>query len=277
MRKFGVEEEFLLVGDDGAPIGVATEAAAAHERTASADTVDAPGGGVDLELQRQQLETGTHPCRTTDELLRELRDGRRRLGEAAAQAGASLAALGTSPIDVGTSFSPSPRYHRMGRVYALTAREQLTCGCHVHGEVDDRAEGVAVIDRIGPWLPVLLAISANSPFWQGADTGYASYRSQVWNRWPSAGPTAPFGSVEAYEGAVAGLVGTGAVLDEGMIYFDARLSARYPTVEVRVADVCLFATDALLVATLARALVEAEVRQAADETPAQHRVELLRA
>lgn len=280
MRKFGVEEEFLLVGEDGAPIGVATEAVAAHERHASetAEPNEPPGGGVDLELQRQQLETGTHPCQTTDEMVRELRDGRRRLGEAAAQAGASLAALGTSPIDVGTRLSPSRRFRRMGREYGLTAREQLTCGCHVHVEVADPGEGVAILDRIGPWLPVLLAISANSPFWHGTDSGYASYRSQVWNRWPTAGPTAPFGSIEAYERAVSGLIETGAVLDQGMIYFDARLSARYPTVEIRVADVCLFASDALLVATLARALVETAARAAAGGLPpTEDRVERLRA
>ena len=93
------------------------------------------------------------------------------------------------------------------------------------------------------WLPVLLALSANSPFWQGRDTGYASFRSQAWTRFPTAGPTEIFGSAAAYEARAAGLVDTGVLLDRGMIYFDARLSHKYPTVEIRVADVCLHAED----------------------------------
>jgi glutamate---cysteine ligase / carboxylate-amine ligase len=142
-------------------------------------------------------------------------------------------------------------------------------------ESDD--EGIAVLDRIRPWLPVLRAISANSPFWQGRDTSYASYRSRVWNRWPSAGPTEPFGSPERYHRRVAEMVATGAVLDTRMVYFDARLSARYPTVEVRVADVCLGADTAVLIATLTRALVETAARDWRAGRPAPgHSVSLLR-
>jgi len=177
-----------------------------------------------------------------------------------------------------TSTSRSPTGQRGSPPATGSDREQLTCGCHVHVEIADRAEGVAALDRIGPWLPVLLALSANSPFWHGVDTGYASYRSQVWNRWPSAGPTLPFGSAAAYDQAVEGLVATGAVFDERMVYFDARLSARYPTLEVRVPDVCLVAADAVLVATLTRALVETAARDAERGAgPATPRVELLKA
>ena len=121
-----------------------------------------------------------------------------------------------------------------------------------------------MLDRIGPWLPVLLAMSANSPFWNGVDSGYASYRSQVWQRWPTAGPTGTFGSAAAYRQVIDDLVATGAALDRAMIYFDARLSERYPTLEIRVADVCLRAEDTVLIGALARALVETSAREAAD-------------
>ena len=80
----------------------------------------------------------------------------------------------------------------MHDAFGLTAREMLTCGCHVHVSVEDDEEGVAVLNRIRVWLPVLTALSANSPFWQGTDSGYASFRSQAWQRWPSAGPTELF-------------------------------------------------------------------------------------
>ncbi|MHA7180374.1 glutamate-cysteine ligase family protein [Arthrobacter sp. MDB2-24] len=78
--------------------------------------------------------------------------------------------------------------------FGLTAVEQLTCGCHMHVEIESEEEGVAVPDRIRVWLPPLLAITANSPYWNAADSGFASYRFQAWNRWPTAGPdyvTAP--------------------------------------------------------------------------------------
>jgi glutamate---cysteine ligase / carboxylate-amine ligase len=147
----------------------------------------------------------------------------------------------------------------------------------VHVAVDSDDEGVGALDRIRPWLPPLLALSANSPFWQGDDSGYASYRSQVWTRWPSAGPYAPFGSPSVYHETVRAMVASDTVLDRGMVYFDARLSAQHPTLEVRVADVCLDVDDAVLLAALARALVETAVREwRADVPPDPVRLELLR-
>ena len=134
------------------------------------------------------------------------------------------------------------RYQWMEEQFGLTTQEQLTCGCHVHVSVASDDEGVAVVDRIQPWLPVLTALSGNSPYWQGNDTLYSSYRSRVWGRWPMSGPTAVFGSAERYHAQVDDMVTSGVVRDRGMIYFDARLSHRYPTVEIRVADVCLEAT-----------------------------------
>ncbi len=264
MRTVGVEEEFLLVDLAGRPVGVA--AAAVEAAT------------VERELMEQMLETGTKPCLEARELAEQLGARRRTAALAARDAGARLVALGTSPLPGTVTVTEDPRYQRMQVEFGLTAREQLTCGCHVHVEVADADEGVAVLDRMGPWLPVLLALSANSPFWQGEDTGYSSYRSQVWRRWPTAGPTEPFGSAAAYTEVVDALLASGAALDPGMVYFDARLSQRYPTVEVRAADVCLRPQDALLLAVLVRGLVETSARSAADGAPAPRtRAELLRA
>ena len=101
------------------------------------------------------------------------------------------------------------RYRDLVATYGEVARTGGTCGMHVHVDIDSDAEGVVVIDRIGPWLPVLLAISANSPFADGRDTGYASWRAQVWSRWPSAGPTERFESVEGYRAASRGRCSSG--------------------------------------------------------------------
>lgn len=264
MRTIGVEEEFLLVDASGHPVGVAGDAA--------------DGILVELELKEQMLETGTPPSSTARELAEHLGHRRRAAALAASDAGARLVALATSPRAATSSVTAKRRYQHILAEFGLTAREQLTCGCHVHVQIADADEGVAVLDRIGPWLPTLLALSANSPFWQGEDTGYASYRSQVWQRWPTAGPTDAFGSSATYSAVVDGLIASGAALDAGMVYFDARLSQRYPTVELRVADVCLRPQDALLVAILARALVETAARSALDVVPAiGHRPELVRA
>ncbi|WP_328593770.1 carboxylate-amine ligase [Actinomadura macrotermitis] len=255
-RTFGVEEELLLVdpvsGTPQAVSGAVIQYAREH-----GDGL--PGSGrkpMETELQREQLETGTRPTTSLDDLADQVRGTRLAAARAAGGVGAAIAALATSPMAVRPSLTPSARYRLMAAAYGRTADEQLTCGCHVHVHVSSPDEGVAVLDRIRPWLPPLLALSGNSPYWQGIDTGYDSWRHEAWGRWPSSGPTEPFGSAKAYRAAVAALLRTGALLDEGMIYFDARLSRNYPTVEIRVSDVCLNAGDTVLMAALVRALVD---------------------
>jgi glutamate---cysteine ligase / carboxylate-amine ligase len=147
----------------------------------------------------------------------------------------------------------------------------------VHVSVADDDEGVAVLNRIRVWLPVLTALSANSPFWQGRDTSYASFRSQVWHRWPSAGPTGPFRDAADYHRLVEAVLATRTVLDDGMVYFDARLSANWPTVEVRTMDVALRVEDAVTLAGLVRGLVETAAREArAGGAVPEMRAEVLR-
>jgi carboxylate-amine ligase len=279
LRTFGVEEELLLVDpDSGAPRAVAgavIELAREHE--GARPYADRCGEPIQAEFQREQLETATRPCRTLDELADQIRAARLAASDAADEQGTKIAALATSPVPVRPSLTPSSRYLRMADAYAMTADEQLTCGCHVHVNVSSPDEGAGVLDRVRPWLPLLLAMSANSPFWQGRDTGYASFRQQAWGRWPSAGPTELFGSVTSYRTTVEAMLRSGALLDEGMIYFDARLSWRHPTVEIRVADVCLLAADAVLVAAIARALVETAARAWREgDPPDPVRTELLR-
>ena len=165
----------------------------------------------------------------------------------------------------------------MSRVYGPVQDVQLVCGCHVHVGIESPDEGVVVLDRIRTRLPVVAALAANSPFWDGEDTGYASFRHQLWSRWPSAGPIEPLGDHAAYEELVEGLLGTGAAMDSGMLYFDARLAVDYPTVEVRVADVCLDVRDAVTVAGLVRALVDTAATEWRDFEPDPTPAALIRA
>jgi glutamate---cysteine ligase / carboxylate-amine ligase len=171
-------------------------------------------------------------------------------------------------------FTDKPRYRKIYAEYGELARGGLVCAMHVHVGIADDEEGVRVIDGIRPWLPLLLALSTNSPYWQGRDTGHASWRSQVWGTWPTAGAAQPFGDAATYRAVADQLVGWGAGMDRAMLYYDARLSEQYPTVEIRVADVCTDLEDAALVALLARALVETH---AVDDRAPTWRADLLRA
>ncbi len=263
--------EVLLGGVLGDPGHEGVERGPGERRTAALGGGTAPPG-FDREVKREQIEIVSPPCATLDELARSILDGRRLADQAARRVGARAVAMGTSALPVDSHLTPSPRYAAIGKRFGLTMREQLTCGFHVHVAVSSDAEGVAVLDRIRPWLPVLLALSSNSPFWMGEETGYASYRYQVWGRWPSAGAYDVFGSPGEYHRIVESLIGSGVVLDSGMVYFDARLSDHYPTVEVRVADVCMDAGHAVVIAALVRALVETasrDWRRGAAPSPAE--------
>lgn len=270
-RTVGVEEELLLVDPESAapvPASEAVLAAVRGVRPPAEPVQSAPTGlHLEREVKQEQIEIVSAPQSTLDGLERELRAGRRLADQAASAAGATAVALATSVLPSASHLAPNPRYEAMRGQFGLTMTEQLTCGMHVHVEVRDETEGVAVLDRIRPWLPVLHALSTNSPFWDGVETGFSSFRYQAWSRWPSAGPYDVFGSPEAYRGLIRSLLRSGVLLDTGMVYFDARLSDHHPTVEVRVADVCLDVAHAVAIAALVRALVETAAREWAAGVP----------
>ncbi|MGO1173772.1 MAG: carboxylate-amine ligase, partial [Actinomycetaceae bacterium] len=211
----------------------------------------------------------THPEADLAPIEAELHALRRTADRAAKEVGARLAAIAVSPTPVVPVTTQSPRYRDLVEHFGPIATENLTCGMHVHVAVDGDEEAVGVLDRVRVWLPLLLALSANSPYLEGLDTTYASFRSQVQHRWPSSGPTEIFGSAAAYEERIAAMLDTGVLKDRGMIYFDARLANGHPTVELRVADICLEVEDAVLLAALARAMVETAARRwaAGDAAP----------
>ncbi|MER7936130.1 MULTISPECIES: glutamate--cysteine ligase [unclassified Streptomyces] len=272
MRTVGVEEELLLVHpDSGEPM---SRSAALLDRAA----LDDPGQAVfQKELFGQMLELATSPQRHMADLGAEIARCRKEAARLAGEIGCAVAALATCPLPVTPALSAHERYRWMAGRFGSATLDQFVCGCHVHVSVESDEEGVAVLDRLRPWLPVLRALSANSPFWQGRDTGYASFRSRLWSRGPSAGPTELFGSAAAYRRRVADMVASEVILDAGMVYFDARLAVHYPTVEIRVSDVCLRADTTVLIATLARALVETAARDwRAGLPPPDHSVSMLR-
>ncbi len=244
----GVEEEFLLVDPDtGEPV-------ARNEAVARLAT--ARGVELQLELTTCQVETATDIANTSAELRTELTRLRRIAAEAAEADGARLLAVGLPPtVPHEFPITDKPRYHRIAERFGMIAHEQGICGCHVHVAVPDREAAIQVGNRLRPWLPLLLGLTANSAVYRNTDTGYASWRSVLWQRWPSAGPPPQFESADEYDAVVKMLLDGGAMLDDGMVYWDVRPSATFPTIEVRVADVPATVAETVLLAALVRACV----------------------
>lgn len=252
MRSFGVEEEFLLVDPKtGRTVPAAAEVLAA----AAGGPPMGDGAGVHPELSGTQVEAATAPCRSLAELTAELTRGRCLLASAARAAGVWLVPSGTPVLGGATAPAEHTRFAEIAARYLGMVRGYQACGCHVHVAVPDRETAVAVVNHLRPWLPTLLALSANSPFHDGFDTGYASWRMIEQSRFPGAGVPPWFGSAAEYAARVDQLVEQGVLLDDAMTFWLARPSPRLPTVELRVADVAVDVTGAVLQAALSRALV----------------------
>jgi carboxylate-amine ligase len=244
----GVEEEFLLVDPTtGEPVAC-NEQVAAHAAE--------HGVKLQLELTSCQIETTTGIIGGSSDLRAELTRMRRIAADAATASGAQLLAVALPPI-VPHKFpiTDNPRYREIADKFGMVADEQGICGCHVHVAVPSRESAIRVSNRLRPWLPLLLALTANSAVYRNSDTGYASWRSVLWARWPSAGPPPHFDSVDEYDAVVRMLLHAGAIRDDGMVYWDVRPSANFPTIEVRVADVSATVGETVLLAALIRACV----------------------
>ena len=271
MREMGVEEEMFLIDPSTGQLAPVSDRVIHATRAAEDD--------LDQELFLQQLETRTRPHTDLADLREDLVAERRLAAESAESIGAALASVGAPvlPHEDGRT-TPKQRYVTMLDMFGtVVGQAGLVCGTHVHVHVHDD-EAVGIVDDIQPWLPLLAALSVNSPYYRGVDTGYASWRRQVYEGWPSVGPVEPFGDSAGYQDAVRDLIASGAAMDEGMVYLDVRLSRNFPTIEIRVADACADVDDAVLIAELSRALVETMARsRAAGQVAPPWRVELLRA
>ncbi|MFI7605793.1 glutamate--cysteine ligase [Micromonospora sp. NPDC049366] len=258
----GVEEEFLLVdphtGAAVPAVDLVLEQVPAELR-----------GQVEREFQTSQIEIGTPPGLELRSIRHSLGVLRGALADAAERAGVRLLAIGTGPVDGPVPpVVDKPRFDRMIERFRLLVPGPGNNGMHVHVGIPDPETGVQVLNHVRPWLPILHAVTANSPFAKGEDTGYASWRSIEWERWPSVAPTPYLESHEHYQRLIRQLISSGVMLDEGMLYWYARLSAKYPTVELRIGDVCPSVDDAVLVAALVRALVATAIDDIAAGRPA---------
>jgi carboxylate-amine ligase len=272
-KTFGMEEEFHLVDPVTFALSPSPELCAAALRGQISSRIHA-------EIVTTQLETVSGICETLGELRAEVAAARTEASAAASLARVAVLPTSTHPFEGWQQqvITAAPRYQAIVDRWAGLAFQQDICGCHVHVGVPDLETAVAVMDRARPYLPVLLAMTGSSPFHDGIDTGYESYRTMWWGRWPNTGPPEYLGSAERFEQVVAGMVESGVIGDRSHLYWDVRPSYHFPTLEFRLADVCTDVDDAVLHAALVRSLVRVLAGRAERGEPCpQPRPELLRA
>ncbi|MGH3858779.1 carboxylate-amine ligase [Actinokineospora sp.] len=252
---FGVEEEFLVV--DPLTRAVVPRAAEVIRRAKAS-----LGDRVAPEITHMQVEVRTEPCVTAAGLHDQLREGRETLAVSAAAAGLAVIASGSAILGsvAPAAMTEGPRQDRGNETFRALHDEVTICAAHVHVEMPDRERALLVGNHLRPHLPTLIALTANSPYWAGRDTGYASWRTLTCARWPVAGPPPFFASEAHYDDVVGALLAAGALVDEGTIFWDIRPSAHLPTLEIRATDTPLTATDTALLAVLVRALAATALR-----------------
>ncbi|MFB6559676.1 glutamate--cysteine ligase [Streptomyces sp. NPDC056400] len=258
----GVEEEFLLVD------------AHSFRVVPAAPLVLATAGGLPGELHpegtRYQVEISTPIAHSAASLRAELAALRRTVGRAARAHGCRLLAAPSPVVAVDGPLhltDDEPRQREQHRRFGALTDTLVSCGRHIHIGTLDVDTAVAVSNRIRPWLPTLIALAANSPFWGGRDTGHASWRAMAWSGWPSAGLPPHFTSTAHFRRSVQSLLGSGAALDTKMVYWDLRPSGHWPTLEIRAPDMSPDIDSAVLQAELARALVSTALREIAERRP----------
>jgi carboxylate-amine ligase len=214
------------------------------------------------EFLQSQVEAGTCICHNIREARRELTRVRRSIWTVAEREGLWVAAAGTHPFSswAQQEVSPFGRYPELARFLQDVGRRLLIFGMHVHVGIEDRELLIDVMNQIRYFLPHVLALSTSSPFWHGRDTGLKSYRSVVFESLPRTGIPHHFGSYADYRSTVDTLLATGSIAEPTHIWWDVRPSEKFPTLEVRIPDMCTRIEETLCLAALIQAIVAKLVR-----------------
>jgi glutamate---cysteine ligase / carboxylate-amine ligase len=258
----GVEEEYQLVDPE-------TGALRSHASTLRGDDWT---GELIAELQETTIEIGTPICGSVAETEQHLSRLRLQAGTVAAAHGLAIVAAGLHPFSEweGHERPPLERYRAIEARYGRIARDEHIFGMHVHVGVPDSADRLHLMNVLRHFLPHLLALSASSSFFEGADTGFASYRTILWRRWPNSGIPPRFESAAEYEHYVQTMLDAGVMADPWNLYWSMRPHPKYPTLEFRVTDVCPNLEDATAIVALARALVHATVTGVLEDESPRH-------
>jgi carboxylate-amine ligase len=256
----GVEEELMILDAD-----TLEPAAAVDILISSADRLDLPGR-LKTEMHASVIELNTGICADAEEAVAALQELRRAAARIAADNGLAVAAAGAHPTAPLESLPvvQEERYLEMIRTVGRAARRQGVNGLHVHVGVDSGERCYERLEAALPWLPVALALSANSPFVDGVDTGMLSARAEILGELPRAGAPPVLGSYAGWEGWVERLVALGVIEDYTRIWWDVRPSPRLGTLEIRIADQPTSLERTALLVRLLVSLVESAAARDAD-------------
>ncbi|BDZ55285.1 carboxylate-amine ligase [Agromyces marinus] len=255
MATFGIEEEFFFLD----PQTMLAVGVAADVRRRLADD-PRWGEHVHPEFLASQVEFATPVFENMAVAAEQLAAFRREVDADAARHAVCVASVGTPPdAHPFPSITDADRYHRIAREVAGIIADHQMSGLHVHVEVPSREHGVATLNAVRPWLPLLTAMTGNSPLWRGNVTGYESWRTVQMRRWSTSGCPPRFANADDYDRRTRGMLGVGGLGDLALIAWNVRLSEHLPTIEFRMADAQLTVDDTLLVAALCRALVDRAV------------------
>ena len=242
----GIEEEYLLVNRETRDLCNDTPATMVQECAALC------GGQVTPEFLRSQIEVGTRPCNTIPEAREDLASLRSAVIEVAGRYGLAPIAASTHPFASwrDQQHTEKERYDILEHDMQAAARRMLICGMHVHVGIGDNELRIDLLNQFNYFLPHLLALSCSSPFWEGENTGLMSYRLTVFDALQRTGIPEQFSSYAEYERHINILKSAGVIDDASKVWWDLRPSARYPTLEARIMDVCTSVDDAACIAAL---------------------------
>ncbi len=247
----GIEEEYLLVDVETREVATDPPESMLHECEARIRDLVRP------EFLTSQIEVGTRVFKTVKEARNDLAWLRRTVADVAAKHGLAPIAASTHPFSEWQSqkHTDKARYHVLARDMQAVARRLLICGMHVHVGIEDDELRIDVMNQVSYFLPHLLALSTSSPFWRGEDSGLKCYRLSVFDELPRTGLPSRFDSYDEYQRHVDVLVNGGIFEDASMIWWDVRPSAKFPTLEMRIPDVCTTLDDAVAIAALYQCIV----------------------
>jgi carboxylate-amine ligase len=248
--QFGIEEEYFL--SDAETLQVPKETPDALFKSADLGVA----GTIGREFLQAQIEVATEPHCSADDARRELLRLRQNAAAAAAHHGLSILACGTHPLAYWKEAvqSPKDRYAQVMDALQMIGQRNMLCGMHVHVEFPDPARRIDVMTRLLPYLPLFIALSTSSPFWQGRATGLKGYRLAAYDELPRTGLPELFRSNDEYETYVDAMVRSGAMADASHLWWAIRPSLKYPTLELRAPDCCTRLDDTIAIAALYRAL-----------------------
>ena len=250
----GIEEEYLLVDKDSRDL--AQEPPPALLAKCQEALLDY-GGQVSPEFLRSQIEVGTGICHTMQEAREELVRLRSTVSTIASEFNLAPIAASTHPFAKWSvqQRTDKERYNVLAEDLQQVARRLIICGMHVHAGIEDEELRIDLLGQAAYFLPHLLALSTSSPFWQGVATGLKSYRLSVFDELPRTGMPHQFGSYSEYVRSIEVLVNAGLIEDATKIWWDLRPSARFPTLEMRITDVCPLLADGITIAALFRCIL----------------------